>query len=349
MSDPTAGDDEVAFDFPSPRAAWRRQPLYGAFYGLDEGPFDITPNSRFLFLTARHREALSNLQYALASSKGFTLILGEAGTGKTTLVRVALESIGDTPSRYVLVSNPTLSRQEFYEFLTREFRLSAAAATSKALFLAELQRDVEARFAAGGLTGLIVDEAQSMPHELLEEIRLLGNIETATTKLLNIVLCGQPELADRLNDSSLRQLKQRVALRCELQSLSLGETASYISGRLRVAGGRPSEIFTRDAVKAIHHGSAGIPRTINVICDNALIGGFAAQLKPVPEEIIDEVCRDFDLGQAVAPAAPAAPAGRDDARRGEAPRHSHPPLPPAERPMFGAFQPPPKRRFSFFS
>lgn len=275
-------------------------PVYAQFYGLTDAPFDLTPNPRYLFLTPRQREALSNLRYALANSKGFTLILGDAGTGKTTLVRTALAALVDTPSRYVLVNNPTLGREEFYEFLAREFRLSPSAATSKSQFLFELQQDVEARFAAGGLTGLIVDEAQSMPHALLEEIRLLGNLETATTKLLNIVLCGQPELAGRLNETSLRQLKQRIALRCELQPLTLAETASYVSGRLRIAGGSPVETFSRDAVVAIHSGSGGIPRTINVIADNALISGFAAQVKPVPLEIVEEVLRDFDLQQSKA-------------------------------------------------
>lgn len=352
MSDPIARETEISVGLGNDGAAWRTQPLYGPFYGLLEPPFDLTPNPRFLFLTPRQREALSNLRYALATSKGFTLILGEAGTGKTTLVRTALAGISDTPSRYVLVNNPTLDRQEFYEFLAREFKLSPAAAVSKARFLAELQQDVETRFAAGGLTGLIVDEAQSMPHELLEEIRLLGNIETATTKLLNIVLCGQPELADRLNDTSLRQLKQRVALRCELHPLSLGETASYISGRLRIAGGAPREIFTRGTVVAIYQSSKGIPRTINVLCDNALIGGFAAQLKPVPEEIVEDVCRDFDLSPRPAPATPeATPDSRDEAlvTRPATGRAAVNDAPPAERPMFGSLVPPTKRRFSFFS
>jgi general secretion pathway protein A len=193
-----------------------------------------------------------------------------------------------------------------------------------------------------------------MPHELLEEIRLLGNIETATTKLLNIVLCGQPELADRLNDTSLRQLKQRVSLRCELLPLSLGETASYISGRLRIAGGAPREIFTRDAVVAIYEGSSGIPRTINVICDNALIGGFAAQLKPVPVEIVEDVRRDFDLSprrvasSAISPVAvhddtvPVRPATPASVSVGAQPSAG-------ERPMFQSLAPPAKRRFSFFS
>lgn len=277
-------------------ASWRLRPLYADFFGLTSAPFDLTPNPRFIFLSERQREALGNLRYALAAPRGFSLILGEAGTGKTTLIRAVLAGLGDTASKYVLINNPTLGRAEFYEFLAAAFELSQEARSSKVRFLAELQRDIEERFARGGITGLVVDEAQSMPHELLEEIRLLGNIEAASSKVLNIVLCGQPELADRLNSMSLRQLKQRIALRCELSPLTLAEAASYISGRLRIAGGAPAAIFTREAVLAIFTASRGIPRTINVLCDNTLISGFAAGVKPVPVEIADEVCRDFDMG-----------------------------------------------------
>lgn len=329
---------------PKPVRGGHMQPLYGDFYGLREAPFDLTPNPRFLFLTARQREVLSNLRYALATSKGFTLILGDAGTGKTTLVRTALATLGDTSNRYVMVNNPTLGRSEFYELLAREFGLSPGAATSKSLFLSELQRDVEARFAAGGLTGLIVDEAQSLPYELLEEIRLLGNIETTTVKLLNVVLCGQPELAARLNDSSLRQLKQRIALRCELRPLSLGETAAYISGRLRIAGGAPTDVFTRDAVVAIYESSGGIPRTINVLCENALINGFAAQTKPVSEDIVADVSRDFDLVPADADGVPDGTTETTALVPGSTGR-----APDANRPMFGTMTAESKRRFTFFS
>lgn len=329
----------------------RNRLLYGAFYGLAEPPFDLTSNPRFLFLSTRQREALSNLRYALATSKGFTLILGEAGTGKTTLVRTALAELGDTASRYVLVSNPTLSRPEFYAYLAEQFRFSAEAQNSKTRFLAELQDEVETRFNVGGRIGLIIDEAQSMPHELLEEIRLLGNIETNTTKLLNIVLSGQPELADRLNESSLRQLKQRVSLRCQLAPLTLDETAAYISGRLRIAGGSPGDIFTREAVIAIHHASHGIPRTVNVLCDNILIGGFAAQARPIPVDIVEDVCRDFDLGPAASvpvhsaddqPSRPVPPPGPTPPP-GPAPRRE----PNDERAMFSYLAPKPRRRFSF--
>jgi general secretion pathway protein A len=221
-----------------------RQPMYGAFYGLTEPPFDLSPDPRFLFLTPRQREALGNLHYGLSTSRGFTMLVGDAGTGKTTILRTALSGLADTNSRYVLISNPTLEKTEFYELLTRGFDLSPATLKSKATFLAELQDHVEARFAAGGLTGIIVDEAQSLPSELLEEIRLLGNIETTNTKLLNIVLAGQPELAGRLNEPSLRQLKQRITLRCELRALTAAETAAYIAGRLRIAGGTPQEILS---------------------------------------------------------------------------------------------------------
>jgi type II secretory pathway predicted ATPase ExeA len=341
-----------------PRATWDegglaglRQPIYGAFYGLAESPFDLTPNPRFLFLSERQREALSNLRYALATSRGFTLILGEAGTGKTTLVRTALAELGGSASRYVMINNPTLTRAEFCEHLAREFGLGEEAAVSKPRFLSALKRDVEARFAAGGLSGLIIDEAQSLPHELLEEIRLLGNIETATAKLLNIVLSGQPELADRLNDTGLRQLKQRIALRCQLGALNLQETAAYISGRLRIAGGSPSQIFTRETVVAIFETSSGIPRTINVLCENALLGGFASQIKPIPVDVIQEVCRDFDLpaekvtsGNAPPPVKPNEPLA--------APKQTPPHAPAAadgeEGLMFSSLKPK-KGRFSFFS
>lgn len=324
--------------------------MYAEFYGLRESPFDLTPNPRFLFLTPLQREALSNLSYGLTTAKGFTLLLGDAGTGKTTLVRTALAGLTDTPCRYVLVSNPTLGRQEFIEFLAREFGLSPKARASKARFLVELQKDVEARFATGGLTGLIIDEAQSMPYELLEEIRLLGNIETPTTKLLNIVMSGQPELADRLNESSLRQLKQRVALRCELRAFKLDETAAYISGRLRIAGAAPQTVFTRQTVIAIHNASKGIPRTINVLCDNALVSGFAAQAKPIPVDIVEDVCRDFDLhgagaGEEGGPAAP-------DPSSPSVPAAIEPsaPVTPGshEREMFGSINQK-RTRFSFFS
>jgi len=275
--------------------------MYEAFYGLKERPFELVPNPRFLFLTPRQREALSNLQYGLTTARGLTLLLGEAGTGKTTLVQAALADVSESAVKVVLMSNPTLTRSEFYEFLASAFGLSGDAATSKTRFLFELRRELTERFQEGTLSALVIDEAQSIPYELLEEIRLLSNIETTTTKLLNVVLAGQPELSDRLNDTSLRQLKQRISLRCQLKPMELNETASYIAGRIRIAGGRPEQVFTREAVGAVFEASGGLPRTVNVIADNALIGGFAAQVKPINAAFVEDVCRDFDITAAPAP------------------------------------------------
>ena len=307
----------------SETADLRGVPVYATYYGFDEAPFDLRPNPKFLFQNDRQREALSNIRYGLSTAKGFILILGDAGTGKTTLLRTALEDLRDTPSRFVLLSNPTLGREEFYEHLAREFGMSDEARSSKTRFLVELQTEVESRAAAGGITGLIVDEAQSLPYDLLEEIRLLGNMETPTKKLLNIVLSGQPELAARLNDPNLRQLKQRIALRCTLMPLSLSETSSYIAGRIRIAGGSPNAVFTREAVIAIHEASAGIPRMINVLCDNALITGFAALATPITAAIAEDVCRDFDVSaeavEQVAPAANQGTAGTQSSAPGRCP------------------------------
>ena len=271
--------------------------MYETFYGLRERPFDLTPNPRYLYLTGGHREALSNLQYGITGRKGITLLIGEAGTGKTTLVRAALEAVAGPHVRCVYVSNPVLSREEFYEFMAPKFGLSERAAVSKARFLSELEESVIGRHRAGGLTALVIDEAQSLPHELLEEVRLLANFETATDKLLPVVLAGQPDLAVRLEHEELRQLKQRVALRCDLSALDIRETAAYISGRVAIAGGDSTRIFTREAVQTIYERSRGIPRTISVICDNALLTGFAAGIRPVGSNLVLEVCRDFRLPQ----------------------------------------------------
>ncbi len=284
--------------------------MYESFFGLRERPFDLTPNPRFLVLTPRHREALSNLQYGIAGRKGITLLLGEAGTGKTTVVRAAMEAARRRNAQTVYLSNPTLSRAEFVQVLAKGFGLSDEARDSKGQFLLELEPLLLRRHAEGVLTVLIVDEAQKLTHELLEEVRLLANFETNEDKLLPVVLVGQPELADRLNDPSLRQLKQRVALRCDLTLLKSAETALYISQRVARSGGDATALFTREAVASIHDRSGGVPRTVNVICDNALVNAFAAGRRAVTRGVVEEVCRDFDLDAA----APAAAAGNRSAR-----------------------------------
>ena len=249
------------------------------------------------------------LEYGACRRNGVSLLVGEAGTGKTTLVHAALEAQRGGNAFSVFVTNPVLTRAEFFEYLAFGFGLGREAAESKSRFLLDLSAALVDRHAAGGVSALIVDEAQCMSDELLEEVRLLSNIESTTEKLLSIILIGQPELADRLNKTSLRQLKQRVALRCSLSALNLDEVATYIATRIRVAGGEWTGVFSRSAVEAIHRGSRGIPRTISVVCENALISGFALKQRPVGPEVVTEVCRDFDLEAHVEPAASRAPAG----------------------------------------
>jgi general secretion pathway protein A len=284
--------------------------MYEQFYGLAERPFDLTPNPRYLLLTPSHREALANLDYGIASRKGLIVVTGDAGTGKTTLLRRVMgKGISGTGRprtvHTVYLANPTLDRREFVEYLARGFGLSPDAHASKARLLVELEQTLAGLRRADTSVALIIDEAQSLPYELLEEVRLLANIESDTDKLLPVVLVGQPELADRLNESALRQLKQRVALRCRLEPLELHHTAAYIAHRLTLAGGEPASVFSREAVIAIHARSRGIPRSINVVCDNALLTGFALERRPIGSDVVEEVGDDFDLG-------PAMGIGRDD-------------------------------------
>ena len=274
--------------------------MYERFYGLEARPFELTPDLRYLFLTPGHSEALAHLEYGLSGRKGITVLTGEVGTGKTTLLRAALEPMKGTAVRYAHLSNPTLTRSEFYEFLVAEFQLSGGAAQSKAQFLRELTELVKRQHEAGGVTAVVIDEAQSLPIELLEEIRLLANLETNEAKLMQVVLVGQPELAERLNEPRLRQLKQRIALRCALAPMSLQETAAYIAGRIRIAGGDAPRIFTREAVSEIHARARGIPRLVSVICDNALVTGFAGGVRRIDRAIVLGVCHDFDFQNAAA-------------------------------------------------
>jgi general secretion pathway protein A len=269
--------------------------MYEAYFGLDERPFELTPNPRFLYMTAPHREALTTLEYGLSGRTGIAVLIGEAGTGKTTLVHAALHSQNTRQSLAVYLNNPSLTRDEFVEFLAAGFGLSADAARSKTRCLYELTEVLAKRHQARHMSALVIDEAQCLPDALLEEIRLLANIESASEKLLSIILAGQPELADRLNQSSLRQLKQRVGLRCALRPLRHDETTAYIAARIGVAGGKTERIFTREAIDTVHECAGGIPRTISVICDNALVTAFALDRRPVDTDVVLEVCRDFDF------------------------------------------------------
>jgi general secretion pathway protein A len=331
--------------------------MYEQFFGFRERPFDLTPNPRYLVMTDSHQEALSNLEYAISSRKGITLLVGEAGSGKTTIIRAAIEK---QPARVhsVHLNNPTMTRAEFGEMLAIKFELSERAARSKAVLLIELEAMLRTRRAHGESSLLVVDEAQSLPLELLEEIRLLVNMESDSDRLLSVIIAGQPEIAHRLNDQTLRQLKQRVALRCQLRPLTLSETSAYIEGRIRAAGGT-GQVFTSEAVELIHERAHGIPRSVSVIADNALLGGFAAGERPVGIEQVREVCRDFDLVDSNAEShhaevkRPSAPYWRPAplAHSSGAPTHVEAGLdvgPERRTPeMFGGFTPK-RKRFSFF-
>src|SRR5580765_6073480 len=220
--------------------------MYEEFYGLRERPFDLTPNPKYVVLTDSHREVLLNLEYGIASRKGMTLLIGEAGSGKTTMIRAAMDR-QPVKVHCVHLHNPTLSRSEFNEMLAGRFGLSQAASQSKAAMLMELERLLLERRNSDEKTVLVVDEAQSLPLDLLEEIRLLVNIETDDMKLLSVIIAGQPQLGDRLNEQVLRQFKQRVALRCELRALTPEETAAYIAGRIYAAGGVHTQVITPEA------------------------------------------------------------------------------------------------------
>ncbi len=280
--------------------------MYLNHFGLREAPFELTSNPRFLFLTPQHREAIANVHYGLLSAKPVTLMIGEAGTGKTTLLRRALSADACRHVRSASLDNPALTRAEFLQALARAFGLSPRAEASKTDLLEELVRFLTARREAGEITALIVDEAQRLSDELLEEVRLLANLENEEAKLLPVVLAGQPELADRLNQAALTQLKQRIALRCEIAPFELPETASYIAARIRAAGGEATGMFTREAVMLVHQVARGVARTINVLCDNALLSAFAAGGRAVTRRIVEEVARDFDLRLPAALQTPAA-------------------------------------------
>ncbi len=282
--------------------------MYEAFYGLQERPFDLAPNPRFLVMNPGHREALSALRFGIEGRKGITLLTGPPGVGKTTLVQAALGA--HQPDKDVMVvalTNPRLTRDEFFEFISLEFDLPEAARTSKTRVLRALKALLLERHQNGATTALVIDEAQSMSDELLEEVRLLSNIETASEKLLAIVLVGQSDLGDRLKVPGLQALRQRVGLRTTLPPLSPRQTAAYIAERLRIAGSDIDEVFEADAVDTICAYAGGIPRVISVICENALVCGFALDERPIGRHVIDEVRGDLDLDVDTPAAADVAP------------------------------------------
>jgi general secretion pathway protein A len=265
--------------------------LYDDFFGLRASPFGLNPDPRFLFLGRRHREALAGLVHAVQDGKGFAVLAGEVGTGKTTLVHALLTELGDG-ARSAVLFNPGLSRAELHRHLLNEFQLPAQGSVLDAMRC--LQAFLLEQFGAGRRVVVILDEAHGLSPETLEEVRLLSNFETSKSKLLQVLLVGQPELMERLRSPGLRQLRQRIALRLELAPFDFGETVSYVRSRVAAAGGR-SELFAPGAYEELYRLSAGIPRLINVLCDNALLTSFARDLAQVSAALMRLAGRDLDL------------------------------------------------------
>jgi len=262
--------------------------MYCRHFGLNEPPFGLTPDPRFFFRTDNFLEALSSLKYGIDQTKGIVLLTGEVGTGKTTTLRAAIKGLGqEVLAAYIF--NPYLTVAEFFEQFSYAIGFSSNASSSKAGTLNQLGRFLVARHQKGLKTALIIDEAHGLSMPLLEEIRLLLNFETDQQKLLQIVLCGQPELELLLNKPQLRQLKQRVSLRCVLKPLTIFEVDRYIRFRLKVAGADNVNIFEEQAVRLIYRASAGIPRVINNVCDNALLFGYAATQRKITRATVEEV------------------------------------------------------------
>jgi general secretion pathway protein A len=271
--------------------------MYHEYYGLVRSPFEMTPDPAFLFLGEVHREGLATLGYGVSARKGFVLLTGEVGTGKTTLLHALLSQL-DRETLAAFLFNPRLDPLDFFRVLFDEYGIEEPCHT-KAEYLLALNRFLIGRLERNLTTLLIVDEAQNLSPEMLEEIRLLSNLETPRSKLIQIMLVGQPELWEMLSRPELRQLRQRIVLRHELRPFSPEETSRYVEERLRLAGHTGKEIFKNSALKAIYEISQGVPRVINILCDGALLIGFAKDRPTLSAEEVREVARDLGLGSSV--------------------------------------------------
>jgi general secretion pathway protein A len=271
--------------------------MYKAFFKLARNPFDLTPDPTYFVSTRRHNEALAALHYGIRRHKGFVVVTGEVGTGKTLLLRCLLRLLKESRDiAYAYLFNSRLSPSEFLQYILSDFGLPASGKNKSELLL-DLGQFLVSRGSKGLTTVLIVDEAHHLSEELLEEVRLLSNLETTDDKLLQIILVGQPELDQKLDSVALRQLKQRVALRAQLGPLDAQETKEYIEHRLRVAGaeGDPGHLFGPEAVAAVYRHSRGFPRLINTVCENALIIAYARQIPRITVDVVEDVAKEFRL------------------------------------------------------
>jgi type II secretory pathway predicted ATPase ExeA len=269
--------------------------MYKEFYGLRANPFNVNPDPRYLFLTRHTEEALACLTYGIQSRKGFVLLTGEVGTGKTTLINKLLEWLRLQQVATAFIFNSRLNVPQFLDYMMADFGIPCDS-KAKSQILLRLYNWLLDRYRAGETAVLIVDEAQNLSDEVLEEIRMLTNLETFTEKLLQIVLVGQPELEQKLKQPQLRQLRQRLTLRAKTHALTLDETKVYVQQRLRIAGSNGQQIFEPEALVAIHRYSSGIPRVINLLCEHCLVSAFVDQQKVIAPTVVDSVAKDFDLG-----------------------------------------------------
>jgi len=275
-----------------PRGLRYREGVYLDYYGLKEPPFNITPNPRFLFFSAKHREAFNHLLYGIRERKGFVQLTGEVGSGKTTLCRALLEQLGPKFST-ALILNPVLDADQLIKAIAMEMGLRVKG-LDRLETVAEINRFLLQQVEQGKDTVLIIDEAQDLTRELLEQVRLLSNQETDERKLLQIVLMGQPELRDRLNEHSLRQLRQRITIRYHLNPLRHAEIGQYIQHRLQVSGANGAPWFTAPALWRIAGYSGGIPRLINTVCDKCLLAGYVRQRDKIDWRMVGLAIRELE-------------------------------------------------------
>jgi general secretion pathway protein A len=268
--------------------------MYKKFYGFKERPFEITPNPSYVYLSEKHKEALAHLQYALNEGKGFTVITGEAGTGKTTLVYKLLSNLSGN-IRICYIFNPMIERKDLLKYICNDLGIESEGIKTGAQPLLLLYNFLLNCFTNNEKVFLFIDEAHCLEPDLLQDVRLLTNLETAKSKLLHVVLLGQPELNDTLAKPEFRPLKQRISVRYHLRPLQLEETKEYILFRLKRSGSRNIKIFSDSAIKEIYRYSQGLPRLINIVCDNALLSGFSLERYHIDKGIIRNVIKDMEI------------------------------------------------------